>query len=78
MFQPEIGASGSTGAITRVVDYLRDAIVELEVWRQNARSSEERQALQRISALIGQASAELRMTDGTNGDPAQQSLQLPG
>ena len=69
-------ASESSG-IARVVDYLRDAVVELEVWRQNARSAEERQALQRLSALLTHASSELRI-NGAARDPAQESLQLPG
>jgi len=64
-----------TESVARVVDYLRDAVVELELWRQNARSSQERQALQRVSALLGQASAELR-SNGSVKDPAQQALQL--
>jgi hypothetical protein len=59
----------------RVVDYLHDAVVELEIWRQNARSVEERQALHRITALLNLASAELR-SNGSVSDPAQQNLQL--
>jgi hypothetical protein len=59
----------------RIVDYLRDAVVELEVWRQNARSAEERQSLHRVTALLNLASSELR--SGTGGtDPNQQSLHL--
>jgi hypothetical protein len=68
-------AEGETRGVARVVDFLRDAVVELEVWRQNARSPDERHALQRLSALLGQAAAELR-NHGAGADPAQQTLHL--
>ena len=67
---------GTTNHVARIADYLRDAFVELEVWRQNARSVEERQALHRITSLLSQAAADLRHEYG--GDPMQQTLPLPG
>jgi hypothetical protein len=74
----EDGAGGQAiSSSGRVADYLRDAVVELEVWRQNARSVEERQALHRVTALLGLAAGEVR--NGGLPDPAQQSLPLtPG
>src|SRR5690606_34174526 len=73
----EATAGEDAGHLARVTDYLRDAVVELEVWRQNARTAEERQALHRVTALLGHAAAELRM-NGADRDPAQQALPLPG
>jgi hypothetical protein len=59
----------------RLADYLREAVVELEVWRQNARTTDERQALHRVTSLLGQASGELQAL-GQVRDAAQQSLHL--
>jgi hypothetical protein len=59
----------------RVVDYLQDAVVELELWRQNARTLEERRALHKVTALLNQASTELRLSRRAP-DPTQQSLHL--
>lgn len=67
---PQTGAA----AAARVVDYLGDAVVELEVWRQNARTPAERLALHRVTALLNQAAGELRGS-GTP-DPAQATLPL--
>lgn len=64
------------GRNARITDWLRDALVELEVWRQNARSVDERQALHRITALLGQAVTELR-NGAVAGDPFQEHLPLP-
>jgi hypothetical protein len=64
-----------SGRVARITDRLRDAVVELEVWRQNARSTEERQALHRITALLGQAVAELREGEVVR-DPFQEHLPL--
>lgn len=61
--------------IVRATDLLRDAVVELEVWRQNARTPEERQALHRVTALLGSAATELRLS-GAVRDPAQHDLHL--
>jgi hypothetical protein len=61
--------------IARVTDLLRDAVVELEVWRQNARSPEERQALHRVTALLSNAAGELRLS-GAVRDPSQHDLHL--
>ncbi len=64
------------GRNARITDWLRDAVVELEVWRQNARSVDERHALHRITALLSQAVAELRHGDVVR-DPFQEHLPLP-
>ncbi len=73
--EAEPSVNESVSAATRIVDYLRDAVVELEVWRQNARTPEERQALHRVTSLLNQAAGELRV-NGSVSDPAQQSLHL--
>lgn len=62
--------------LSQVTDYLRDAVVELETWRQNARTPEERQALYRVTGLLGQAVALLQANE-EGPDPAQQALALP-
>ncbi len=64
-----------TAATARILDYLRDAVVELEVWRQNMHSPEERQALRRITSLLSMAAGELR-SEAKAPDPVQQSLHL--
>ena len=69
------GTAGQGNGVGRIVDYLRDAVVELEVWRQNARTAEERQALHRVTSLLSLASGELR-TSIVLHDPAQHSLHL--
>jgi len=61
----------------RALDYLSEAVAELEAWRQNARSSEERQALQRVTALLHHAAVEIRRNGEGKRDPAQQILSLP-
>jgi hypothetical protein len=61
--------------ISRVTDLLRDAVVELEVWRQNARTLEEREALHRVTALLSNAAGELR-SSGAVSDPSQHDLHL--
>lgn len=73
--ETEASVNQPVSAATRIVDYLRDAVVELEVWRQNARTPEERQALHRVTSLLNQAAGELR-TNGSSSDPTQQSLHL--
>lgn len=77
MVRSEAIEEEEAGRIARITDRLRDAVVELEVWRQNARSAEERQALHRITALLGQAVAELRPGSDAR-DPFQGQLPLAG
>jgi hypothetical protein len=60
----------------RALDSLREIVVELEVWRQNARTVEERQALQRVTTLLHHAASELRLNGRAVPDPAQQTLPL--
>jgi len=61
----------------RILDALQDAVVELEVWRQNARTTEERSALRRIASALGAAQQEILEGAGPvpiSRDEAQQSL----
>lgn len=75
MSEPESSGDDASHR-ARIADYLRDAVVELEVWRQNARSADERHALQRVMSLLGHATAELT-SNGPTRDPAQRMLRLP-
>lgn len=75
MGQDDTPRGQAANGTSRVVDYLRDAVVELEIWRQNARTSEERQALHRVTSLLNLASGELRLSTDLH-DPAQQTLHL--
>jgi hypothetical protein len=68
---------GDDGTHERIADYLRDAVVELETWRQNARTAQERQALQRVTTLLSMASAEIRNRT-RSADPGQHALHLAG
>jgi hypothetical protein len=72
------GSDGSDSHSGRALDYLREAVVDLEVWRQNARSAEERQTLQRVTALLHHAASELRSNEIAPKDPGQHALPLLG
>lgn len=65
--------------LSRIRTLLQDALVELEVWRQHARTPEERSALHRIAAALGDAHVEI--AEGASArfatDAAQQTL-FPG
>lgn len=62
----------------RVLAALQDALVEIDVWRQNARTPEEWTALRRLATALALAQQEI--FDGARGpvvhsaDAAQQSL----
>lgn len=61
----------------RILDALQDALVELEVWRQHARTPEEWSALRRMAAALGAAQDEVAESAGfptRSTDAAQQSL----
>ncbi|HEX7240016.1 MAG TPA: hypothetical protein VF263_07100 [Longimicrobiaceae bacterium] len=65
--------------LSRLRTLLQDALVELEVWRQNARTLEERSALHRIASALGDAHAEVveAASARSAADAAQQTL-FPG
>lgn len=80
MIAPLPGALAPAPDLRRVVDALQDALVELEVWRQSARTPEEWSALRRMAAAL--AAAQQEVVEGAAraphpADAAQQSL-LPG
>lgn len=70
--EPEV-VNTEREAITQAIESLQDALVELEVWRQNARSGDERQSLHRVTTLLSMTANELR-TRFDSTDPAQRSF----
>lgn len=80
MIAPLPGPLAPEPDLRRVLDALQDAMVELEVWRQSARSPEEWTALRRMATALAAALQEVAESAALaprSTDAAQQSL-LPG
>jgi hypothetical protein len=79
MFADPASPSEPGPDLSRLRTLLQDALVELEVWRQNARTTEERSALHRIAAALGDAHGEVveALSARSAADAAQHTL-FPG
>lgn len=80
MIAPLPGALAPEPDLRRVLDALQDALVELEVWRQSARSPEEWSALRRMAAALGAAQQEVAESAALlprSADEAQLPLPSP-
>ena len=65
--------------LQRILESLRDALLDLEVWRQNVRTAEERDALRRMATALGDAHREMAglvAAQGRASDPRQEPLPL--